>query len=111
MKITAYILALAISFLTFQPVMSRSCMSNSNYSVVHDCCKGKHAHSSKRDSRNCCDNGVCNPFAMCNCCAVNNSVRTHKFLLFSTVTKFDAYADDKFISSYSADCFHPPEIV
>ena len=111
MKIIAYILAFAIGFLTLQPAAQHPCMGVTHYAALPSCCKEKLAHSTKKESGNCCDNGVCNPFGMCNCCSINNPERSLVFFISATINTFNAYADNKFTSSYLADCFHPPEII
>jgi len=113
MKHLSFILATYICLLTVQPVVTRvyASFNKQTESCGHDCCKHKPISENKHHSNNCCDDGVCNPFGICNCCFVFNSVQVAvQFNTNSVMHKLVSSEENNLVSSFSSDCFHPPEI-
>lgn len=114
MKHLSFILATYICLLMVQPVAEKVYASffKQTESCSHDCCKHKPVSENNHPSNNCCDDVVCNPFGMCNCCFVFNSVQVA--VQFNTITvsnKLVSSEENNLISSFSSDCFHPPEFL
>jgi hypothetical protein len=112
MKFGAAIFASLITFLTIQPTFSKNPMGN--FSEKKECAsmcdmKKKCGKETGKQSNDCSANG-CNPFMPC---AIGNFflgenpytldnlilILSHKIIL----------TNDKLISSYIGDCWHPPE--
>jgi hypothetical protein len=118
MKIFTAILAILILFLTVQPAVSHLSFSvqKENEITAHKCCPGKQKiHSSKHNpqqekNNNCCNNGHCNPLLPCAYCyfiVLDKPVFSNPFFLKQTENL--RLVNDKILSSYIQDFWHPPE--
>ena len=121
MKFISFILATYICFLTVQPAVTAfySTLTQQTVETCGDnCCSHKQADSKqkpdtdKQDPNNCCPNGICNPFEQCACCiGVTVGQPTYKLIATVLINEFTFPTSVNITSNYSADCFHPPEIV
>jgi hypothetical protein len=112
MKLRAAIFATIIAFLTIQPAFSKNPMGNfDEKKACTDMChmKKKCSKESSKENKDCSSNG-CNPFMPC---AIGNFFLDEKpyhqnepvlVLSHEIIIK-----NDKAVSSYIADCWHPPE--
>jgi hypothetical protein len=108
MKFRAAIFASIIAILTIQPAFSKNPMGNfAEKKVCADMCPMKKKCS--KENKDCSSNG-CNPFMPC---AIGNFFLDEKpyhqndpVLVFSHEK---IIRNDKAVSSYIADCWHPPE--
>lgn len=118
MKFLSAILVTLILFLTVQPVLTNSNFTETNKKqVVDKCCSDKQntsKHKNQQESNNnCCNKGHCdNPFLSCaNCYFINGD--NSNFLIaqvFDQNKKF-RLTNDKALSSYISDFWHPPKII
>jgi len=79
---------------------------------LHSCCEKKQEKKSQKD--NSCNRecpGVCNPFGQGTCCLYTASAISYQFNLIASLADFDALTSAHLLSTYQADCFHPPEVV
>lgn len=74
------------------------------------CCEN--SGQNKKSDNDCCDKGVCNPFQVCNCChfIFSGPILYACEGAFSLADKHHSKITDFFTSSFSADCFRPPEL-
>ena len=120
MKATAFILATFISFLIVQPTMlqfysSFSQLTQDN-SCTDACCKHEQTDNKQKpdnqNSNDCCPKGGCNPLEQCTCCVCLTVSQTPiQFITTVVLNKHITPISVGIVSKYSADCFHPPEIV
>jgi hypothetical protein len=118
MKTLALILSFYIGLLNVQPaamMVYSSLSSAKDKSCEHSCCKHKKMNNCKEDkkqsSNNCCDDGVCNPFAQCSCCfGYTYSQSEFTFLTFANISTYVAFKDTEVLSNFNSSCFHPPEV-
>jgi hypothetical protein len=114
MKIIASIFLLLVGFMIIQPAIGSTqktyvCKTESSSDV---CCAKKHSceKPAKDDNENACTK--CNPFMPCayGNFFVNELPFEHSAVLLILSTKM-ILTNDKIISSYIADCWHPPKQV
>jgi hypothetical protein len=120
MKLTAFILATYISFLTVQPltkVIYSALTQQTEECCGDNCCENEQADNKQKsdtdnqDPNNCCPNGICNPFEQCACCfSVTVEQPTYHYLATIIINKYILPTAESTTSNYIADCFHPPEI-
>lgn len=121
MKLAAAILATLTLFLSVQPVLThQSYVAQKEICAADNCCSDKEdacgqqdkTQQQKDDPNKCCNNGHCNPFETCTCC---NYIPTERSVFhifnFSTIKEKVGPTNDKVLSSYSQDFWHPPESV
>lgn len=124
MKWIATILAVITLFLSIQPVLihqSRVPQGQANRTVK--CCSDEKddcesadddTQPQKDEQHKCCDKGLCNPFEVCACCSFMSNesplVYLPHFLPFAPREKV-TLTNDKILSLYVQDFWHPPEIV
>ncbi len=118
MKIFSAVLATLILFLTMQPLLANlNFIAYKEAKAVDNCCTNKqNTRSSKQKQekdKNCCNNGHCdNPFLACaNCYFINRDQSTFPFAQGFMQTKKIRLINDKALSIYIQDFWHPPEIV
>jgi hypothetical protein len=108
MKLVSLILSIHVLFLTISPAMASSCFFLNN-NCTKSCCsinKENNTHLQK----NCCKNGICNPFMIC-CNYSALIVYIKKVMLYSTYLKKQYNLKREMITfAYTADTWHPPEI-
>lgn len=119
MKLVAAILATLTLFLTVQPVMTHqsyvaakeTCTSETCCSDEEDTCEQQDKTEEQKDDPNkCCNNGHCNPFEVCTCCYYISTVRpVFSISNFLTIKEKVRLTNDKILSSYIQDFWHPPE--
>lgn len=118
MKITAAILAALMLFMTAQqPMLSAGVAvatkqvppSTSSCSKNSMTCK-KPLIPEKDDTGNCCDPNFCNPFGGC-CCYLHPERTMLTPACFLIRPKLGTPGNDKALSSYIHDIWHPPRIV
>jgi hypothetical protein len=112
MKFRAAIFASIIAILTIQPAFSKNPFGN--FDAKNSCAdmchmKKKCSKGSNKENKDCSSSG-CNPFMPC---ATGNFFLNEKpydqnnpVLAFS---QEKIISNDKVVSSYIADCWHPPE--
>lgn len=118
MKILSVILATLILFLTVQPLLAQvSFIAKAGEKVIAKCCAGKpHASLPKQQPQkesNCCNNGQCNnPFLSCaNCYFINRDGSAFLVAPAFKQTEKIRLMNDKILSSYIQDFWHPPQFV
>jgi hypothetical protein len=113
-KYTALILLFSIFALAFQPVFSAlhptGCTEHAK-----SCCAASHPghhQQNKKNTNDCCSNGICNPFGACGCC-LGFYVQPQSFKIAALLLdKILNPAFQQFIpTDIVADNFHPPELV
>lgn len=119
MKLIAAILAILTFFMPVQPVLAhkdytaeqKEIRTKDNcYSNDKETCATQNKVADKQDPNKCCNNGHCNPFAVCSCCYytfIERQVVKSPSLL--TKAKKPTLTDVNILSSFIADCWHPPE--
>ena len=120
MRFLSFILATYILSLTVQPVV-KDIYTSFTQQTTEDCCGESCCNDAQADSKqepctqdpnNCCPEGICNPFQQCSCCSVViASQSTLNFITTVIASNFIVAISTDIASGYSADCFHPPEIV
>ncbi len=120
MKILSVILATLILFLTVQPLLTKSnFITKKKEQAINKCCCNKQDTPSSKyknqqeTDNNCCDNGHCdNPFLTCaNCYFINQDNQYCLVAYFFIQSKKTSVTNDKALSSYIHDFWHPPETV
>src|SRR5258707_2237431 len=114
MRIAVFILASYIAFLTVQPVVSPVYVCALKVENKKDgCCeKGLAKDCQKQNSEDDpCANGICNPFGQCTCCLAAPEPSIQQSTRDALSIDLNTLASVNFLSSYLADCFHPPEVV
>ncbi len=111
MKSISLILATFICLLTVEPVAIQiySSVTHKKDTCTMACCK--RMMDKKHTKNNCCTNGICNPFGMCNCCFVYSASEMN--ITFGNTfsnSKIERKEENNVVSSYLSDCFHPPEL-
>lgn len=82
---------------------------------VHGCCKkstNTAGHPQKKKSKaDCCDQGICNPFRPCTCCAflIQKNASLPAVAAFPVAAPSFYPRDMKLLRSFVGSCFHPPE--
>lgn len=83
---------------------------------THSCCQKKDAGKNKpcspdKSKSNCCDNGLCNPFRPCTCCAfmVEKGVALEVVPPIADGMHYLPPADMGLLAQFVGSCFHPPE--
>jgi hypothetical protein len=81
---------------------------------AHDCCakNSKPAgHTPKKSGADCCNDGFCNPFVHCSCCAflIQKGVSIRTEISFQAVADYQRPRDASLRPSFVGSCFHPPE--
>ena len=119
MKIVAAILAILTLFLTVQPVLThQSYVAEKETCTAENCCSDEkdncesqdNIQQQKDDPNKCCNNGHCNPFEACACCyCISTEQPVFSISNFLAVTKKVRVTNDKILSSYVQDFWHPPE--
>ena len=109
MRIWALLLAIIIACSAVMPahVLARP--------QQHDCCHKppkSAAHKPKKSGTDCCDNGVCNPFLPCSCCAflIQKGMSLRTALSFPAAADYQRPRDASLQPSFVGSCFHPPEL-
>ncbi len=122
MKFITAILATLTLFMTVQPVLTHNsyvaeqkenCTKDNCCSDDKETCDTQNKVADKQDPDKCCNNGHCNPFEVCACCYYTSIGRpvfnfANPFIL--TIKK-PRLADENILSSFIADCWHPPEFI
>jgi hypothetical protein len=120
MKILSAILATLILFLTVQAVLTNSSFISKNTTQTFDkCCADKQNSQSsksqkqKKQNNDCCNNGRCdNPFLGCaNCYFTNPDKETFSVAVIFKQPKKIGLTDDKMLSSFAQDFWHPPNLI
>ena len=118
MKILSAILATLILFLTVQPMLANSSSTaKKTTGTLHKCCVDKKSAQSsnnkKKQNNDCCNNGHCdNPFLSCaNCYFINPDKSTFSVAVIFKETKKIWLTNDKILSSYIQDFWHPPNLI
>ena len=120
MKILSAILATLILFLTVQPMLTNSTFISKNTTqTLHKCCADKQNSQSsksqkqKKQNNDCCNNGRCdNPFLGCaNCYFTNPDKATFYAAVIFKQPKKIGLTDDKMLSSFAQDFWHPPNLI
>ena len=118
MKILSAILTTLILFLTMQPVLTNlNLVAVKEAKVVDNCCthkqKAQPTKEKQEKDNNCCNNGRCeNPFLACaNCYFINRDQSPFLFAPVFIQTEKSRLVNDKALSSYTEDFWHPPEAV
>ena len=112
MKFSAAIFISLITFLTVQPSFSKNPMGN--FPAKKSCSafcdmKKKCSKEDSKKTQDCSANG-CNPFMPCP--VGNFFIDEEPYQLsndFSQLSNKMIVANDKIVSTYVADCWHPPE--
>lgn len=120
MKIVSAILATFVLFLTMQPVLTNSSfIAKTKAQPTHNCCSNNHktqlpkSNKQQENENNCCNNKHCdNPFLICaNCYFVNSNKSTFSIAHFFIPFKRRTLTNDRILSMYIQDFWHPPETV
>lgn len=119
MKLITAILATLTLFLTVQPVLThQSYVAKAETCTADNYCSDKEktceqedkTQQQKDDPNNCCNNGQCNPFEACACCYYISTERPVFYISnFLTIKEKVRLTNDKILSSYIQDFWHPPE--
>jgi hypothetical protein len=114
MKSLACILSIYIASLAIIPSglgVYKAFSADKCTGTLHDCCSKKQAET-KQDQHNpmnCCSSGLCNPFA--SCCFFFNEGSEFNFTDLSSSNVIGSAEMLSLVSSYTSDCFRPPEVV
>lgn len=120
MKILSIILATLIIFLTVQPVLTNSnFIAKNTTQALQKCCSHKQNTQSsengkqKKPGNGCCNNGHCdNPFLSCaNCYFINPDKSPFSVAIVFKQAEKTRPTNDKVISSYIQDFWHPPNLI
>lgn len=119
MRVTAFILASWIFFLMALPALTKFYSSNKTecYCETQCCnasdeCADSPAQDKEPEPNGCTPNTNCNPVECCTCCeTVVLEKPSFNFVMNILPVHFVPMVNSKVISNYSAECFHPPEIV
>ena len=110
-KVIAYILVSCIMVLAMQPavVQISSLMQKQSIYPVSCCARPL---KQKQDANDCCQKGLCNPFAACACCSGCIIASPIKLAtrLAATDNAFQEAQYQRRTSRYQVACWHPPEI-
>jgi hypothetical protein len=111
MRIGALLLASYIGFLTVQPLVSpvQACEKKMAPKSSHSCCEEK--RQDKQEPGKCPASGICNPFGQCTCCLAAPEPSFFEFDKSTPFVDFNDLTSANLLSTYQADCFHPPEVV
>ncbi len=111
MKFVATILFLIITFLTVAPIVS---LIPANTECSNNCSSADNNENTcdEQNGRDCCPNGICNPFEVCTCCVTlpteNNKI---KIAVYQTALLNKQTAENSALTDFTADCWHPPKTV
>jgi hypothetical protein len=81
-------------------------------SKAHSCCQNnKAAHFPVKKAKDCCDDGLCNPFRPCTCCGffIQEIPTVKTIAAFPALSLVFFNHDAGLIPSFVGSCFHPPE--
>lgn len=110
MRVAAFILASWIFFLMALPALTKfySLSRTESYCDIQ-CCNSS---DNEPDPNGCTPTANCNPVESCTCCvALVIEKPSFNFVMNILPVHFVPMVNSKVISNYSAECFHPPEIV
>ena len=121
MKLVAVILATLTLFLSVQSVLThQSYVAQKGTCIVDNCCpeeeeaceQQEEKQEKKYDINNCCNNGHCNPFEACACCYYISIERPIFYVSnFLIIIDRVRLTNDKILSYYIQNFWHPPEII
>jgi len=114
MKLTASILLFWFGLLTVQPAVAEVCqaMQSQEQCCKKDCCEEKESKPCKEADKDCCAGSLCTPCSICSCCfTATVEKETFSFTRNSERTSLNVIQNLNFLSGFTSQCFHPPEIV
>jgi hypothetical protein len=114
MKLISSILIIHILLLTVAPAISGMSFFQKKMHCNKSCCStdnvGSRTHRSKQN-RDCCKNGICNPFmACCNCSALTVQVK-HISSPFTYLNQQFNIETKVFSSNFLSDAWNPPKLI
>lgn len=114
MKSLSFILIFHVLFLTIAPTMSNVSFFQKRMHCNKSCCSSdgekSNTHHSKQN-KDCCKNGICNPFmACCNCFALTIQSK-HISSPFTYLNRQFNIEMKVFSSNFLSDTWNPPKLI
>ncbi|MBS1647403.1 MAG: hypothetical protein JST67_08695 [Bacteroidetes bacterium] len=111
MKILIRLFLAFFCLFTLQPLMTFAMPApTETETCVKNCCHTPDKKE-KTKTRNCCENGVCNPLSVCSCCLHAVQKSNDIVLTRMALEEKRSFTEPSFtLKKVSFSCFHPPEI-
>ena len=115
MKITAFILAIFISFLAVKPGVDMVCsiLTGGEINYCYTTCTSDSDTTKNQKQDNDCSSKTCNPFQVCNSCALLvNKVASIDILFKPNLPLKSRFSNQSAHTyQYISDFWHPPKVV